>query len=43
MCRAGFYADVRDVTVHEKGGHFCPYENPAAWVRDLRTTYRKLR
>ena len=23
-----FYADVRDINVHEKGGHFGPYENP---------------
>jgi hypothetical protein len=38
-----FYADVRDVNVHERGGHFGPYENPEAWIRDLRATYRKLR
>ncbi|MEW2289562.1 epoxide hydrolase family protein [Streptomyces sp. NPDC047841] len=38
-----FYADKRDVNVHEKGGHFGPYENPEAWIQDLRATYRKLR
>jgi pimeloyl-ACP methyl ester carboxylesterase len=38
-----FYADVRDVNVHEKGGHFGPWENPDAWIGDLRATYRKLR
>jgi pimeloyl-ACP methyl ester carboxylesterase len=38
-----FYADVRDVNVHEKGGHFGPWENPEAWINDLRTTFRKLR
>ena len=38
-----FYADVRDINVHEAGGHFGPYENPEAWIHDLRATYRKLR
>ncbi|SEN17006.1 epoxide hydrolase family protein [Actinacidiphila rubida] len=38
-----FYADVRDVNVHKGGGHFGPYENPGAWIHDLRSTYRKLR
>ncbi|NEA41439.1 epoxide hydrolase [Streptomyces sp. SID11385] len=38
-----FYADVRAVNVHEKGGHFGPYENPEAWINDLRATYRPLR
>ena len=40
---AQFYADIRDVNVHEKGGHFGPYENPEAWIHDLRQTYRELR
>lgn len=40
---ARFYADIRDVNVHEKGGHFGPYENPEAWIGDLRQTFRKLR
>ncbi|MGW5568450.1 epoxide hydrolase family protein [Streptomyces tendae] len=40
---ARFYADVRDVRVYEKGGHFGPYENPEAWINDLRATFRKLR
>ena len=46
LFRAGgarFYADIRDVNVHEKGGHFGPYENPEAWIHDLRATYRNLR
>ncbi|MFE1191266.1 hypothetical protein ACFW6E_00500 [Streptomyces olivaceoviridis] len=38
-----FYADVRGVDVHDKGGHFGPYENPEAWIDDLRNTYRELR
>ncbi|MFI1838310.1 hypothetical protein [Streptomyces olivaceoviridis] len=38
-----FYADVRGVDVHAKGSHFGPYENPEAWVDDLRNTYRELR
>ncbi|PSM42980.1 epoxide hydrolase [Streptomyces dioscori] len=38
-----FYADIRAVSVHDKGGHFGPYENPDAWVEDLRNTYRALR
>ncbi|MGK4578629.1 hypothetical protein [Kitasatospora sp. HPMI-4] len=38
-----FYADIRDVNVHEKGGHFGPYENPEAWIHDLRRTFRMLR
>ncbi|MFK0246873.1 epoxide hydrolase family protein [Amycolatopsis azurea] len=38
-----FYGDVRQVNVHEKGGHFGPWENPEAWIADLRTTFRPLR
>jgi pimeloyl-ACP methyl ester carboxylesterase len=37
------YADVRNVTVHHKGGHFGPWENPDAWIHDLRATHRDLR
>ncbi|MFI9271231.1 epoxide hydrolase family protein [Kitasatospora sp. NPDC052896] len=40
---ARFYADIRDVNVHQKGGHFGPYENPEAWIHDLRRTFRALR
>lgn len=36
-------ADIHDVNVHEKGGHFGPYENPEAWTHDLRAKYRTLR
>ncbi|MEU2380134.1 epoxide hydrolase family protein [Streptomyces misionensis] len=38
-----FYADVRQVNVHDKGGHFGPWENPEAWIGDLRATFRPLR
>ena len=40
-----FYADVRDISVHERGGHFGPYGNPRPEIHDLRATraYRKLR
>jgi hypothetical protein len=38
-----FYADVRAVNVHRNGGHFGPWENPEAWIHDLRSTYRSLR
>jgi hypothetical protein len=34
---------VRNVTVHHKGGHFGPWENPDAWIHDLRATHRDLR
>ncbi|MFF8027545.1 epoxide hydrolase family protein [Streptomyces sp. NPDC007896] len=37
------YADVRDINVHQKGGHFGPWENPEAWINDLRSTFRPLR
>jgi hypothetical protein len=28
---------------HQKGGHFVPWENPEAFVEDVRETFRKLR
>jgi len=28
---------------HEHGGHFAPWENPAAVVHDIRATFRALR
>ncbi|MEV6820419.1 hypothetical protein AB0M72_16855 [Nocardiopsis dassonvillei] len=28
---------------HDRGGHFIPWENPDAWVDDLRRTFRGLR
>ena len=39
----GFYGDVRAVNVHDRGGHFGPWENPQAWIHDLRATFRELR
>ncbi|GAA2381461.1 epoxide hydrolase 1 [Streptomyces sp. XM4011] len=29
-----------NVTAHDRGGHFIPWENPDAWVADLRRTFR---
>ena len=28
-----------NVNVHDHGGHFIPWENPDAWVSDLRRTF----
>ncbi|XVU22691.1 epoxide hydrolase family protein [Actinoplanes sp. CA-054009] len=32
-----------NVKAHRKGGHFAAYENPEAWIADLRDTFRRLR
>ncbi|RAJ58949.1 epoxide hydrolase-like protein [Streptomyces sp. Amel2xB2] len=32
-----------NVTAHDRGGHFIPWEVPGAWVDDLRRTFRGLR
>ncbi|ONI74057.1 epoxide hydrolase [Kribbella sp. ALI-6-A] len=32
-----------NVNAHSDGGHFGPYENPEAWIGDLRNTFRPLR
>ncbi|MEU7166778.1 hypothetical protein AB0A70_19400 [Streptomyces morookaense] len=37
------YGDLREVNVHQRGGHFGPWENPDAWVHDIRQTFRPLR
>lgn len=37
------YADLREVNVHRTGGHFGPWENPEAWIHDLRATFRPFR
>ncbi|GAA5046038.1 epoxide hydrolase family protein [Nocardia callitridis] len=37
--RAGWYNHV-NLTAHEVGGHFIPWEIPAQWVEDLRRTFR---
>ena len=29
-----------NVSAHDHGGHFIPWENPGAWVSDLRRTLR---
>ncbi|MGK5638651.1 epoxide hydrolase family protein [Streptomyces sp. URMC 126] len=37
------YGDLRHVNVHQRGGHFGPFENPDAWTGDIRQTFRPLR
>ncbi|GGT10175.1 epoxide hydrolase family protein [Streptomyces chromofuscus] len=32
-----------NVNVHHQGGHFGPWENPEAFITDIRETFRKLR
>ena len=31
---------IRNVTAHDRGGHFIPWEIPDEWVADLRRTFR---
>ncbi|MFI6040228.1 epoxide hydrolase family protein [Nocardia sp. NPDC051321] len=38
--RAGWYNHV-NLTAHEAGGHFIPWEVPDAWIDDLRRTFRR--
>jgi pimeloyl-ACP methyl ester carboxylesterase len=45
--RAGFWSRMREgwfdpvnLTAHDDGGHFIPWEVPDAWVGDLRRTFR---
>ena len=40
--QAAWYNHV-NVTAHDHGGHFIPWENPDAWVADLRRTFRDRR
>ncbi|UGT60080.1 epoxide hydrolase family protein [Nocardia asteroides] len=40
--RAEWYR-LAEVTVHERGGHFIPWEIPGEWVADLRRTFRSVR
>ncbi|SER75927.1 epoxide hydrolase family protein [Lentzea albida] len=37
---AGYFNHV-NVNAHERGGHFIPWENPEAWVSDLRRTFSR--
>lgn len=37
--RAGWYNHV-NLTAHDHGGHFIPWEIPDQWVDDLRRTFR---
>lgn len=32
-----------NVNAHPKGGHFGHYENPDAYITDVRETFRKVR
>ncbi|TYP73292.1 epoxide hydrolase family protein [Paenibacillus methanolicus] len=40
--RAPWYNHV-NITVHEQGGHFIPWEIPQEWVEDMRRTFRGTR
>jgi pimeloyl-ACP methyl ester carboxylesterase len=40
--RAAWYNTV-NLTAHDRGGHFIPWEVPELWVDDLRRTFRGLR
>ncbi|GGN80768.1 multidrug MFS transporter [Streptomyces albiflavescens] len=40
--RADWYNHV-NLTAHDSGGHFIPWETPDAWVDDLRRTFRNRR
>lgn len=37
--RASWYNHV-NVTVHDRGGHFIPWEIPDGWIDDVRRTFR---
>ena len=37
--RAEWYHHI-NITAHERGGHFIPWELPGEWVEDLRRTFR---
>jgi pimeloyl-ACP methyl ester carboxylesterase len=37
--RAGWY-NLVNLAVHDRGGHFIPWELPGEWVEDLRRTFR---
>lgn len=36
--RSEWYSDL-EVTAHERGGHFIPWELPGPWIEDLRRTF----
>ncbi|MEV5012671.1 epoxide hydrolase family protein [Streptomyces sp. NPDC004227] len=39
----GSWYNPVNIKAHQKGGHFGPWENPEAWIEDLRETFRQLR
>ena len=38
--RSASWYNLVNVCAHERGGHFAPWENPEAWVEDMRETFR---
>ncbi|MFD4422923.1 epoxide hydrolase family protein [Agromyces sp. NPDC058484] len=38
--RSARWYNLVNVKAHEHGGHFAPWENPDAWVGDMRETFR---
>lgn len=41
--RSGGWYNLVNAAAHDKGGHFAPWENPSAWVEDMRETFRRIR
>ena len=37
------FTDIREWSEHDKGGHFAAFEQPAAFVDDVRTFFRHVR
>lgn len=40
--RSGRWYNLVNATAHDHGGHFAPWENPDAWVDDMRETFRRI-
>ncbi|MDT7742629.1 MAG: hypothetical protein QOE59_1707 [Actinomycetota bacterium] len=41
--QAAWFINHVNINAHDHGGHFIPWENPDAWVDDLRRTFRDRR
>lgn len=41
--RSARWYNLVNVTAHDHGGHFAPWENPGAWIQDMRETFRRAR
>jgi microsomal epoxide hydrolase len=39
--RSARWYNLVNATAHDRGGHFAPWENPEAWVGDMRETFRR--